>query len=165
VSAHIKVRGLEKKPVKDIARELVEQGLQGTDYELVDVQFKSERGKWMLTVFVDKPGGITLADCELVNQMIDPILDSREELAGRHDYLVVSSPGLDRPIKTDGDFRRNIGKLLDVKLHTPLNGKREFTGTLKAFDEGNAYFEVAGAGAQLEVKRESIAKAVQHIEF
>lgn len=156
---------MEKKPVKDIAREIVEQGLEGTEYELVDVQFKSERGKWMLTVFVDKPGGVTLDDCELINHIIDPILDSREEVAGRHDYLIVSSPGLDRPIRTDGDFRRNMGRLLDVKLFTPLNGKKEFTGTLRAYDDENVYLEAEGMDGQLELKRNGIAKAVQHIEF
>jgi ribosome maturation factor RimP len=156
---------LDKKPVKEIAREIVTQGLAGTEYELVDVQFKSERGKWMLTVFVDKPGGVTLADCELVNQIIDPILDSREEVAGRHDYLIVSSPGLDRPIQTDSDFRRNLGRLLDVKLFTPLCGKKEFTGTLRAFDDENVVLEAEGMEGQLELKRNGIAKAVQHIEF
>jgi ribosome maturation factor RimP len=156
---------LEKRPVKEIAREIVEQGLAGTEYELVDVQFKSERGKWHLTLFVDKPGGITLDDCELVNRIIDPVLDSREEIAGRHDYLIVSSPGLDRPVKTDGDFRRSVGKTLDVRLFEPMDGKREFTGVLRAFDDGNAYFEIEGTGVQLAVRRGNIAKAVQHIEF
>jgi ribosome maturation factor RimP len=162
--ANGKVKGLEKRPIKEIARELVKQGLEGTEYELVDVQFKSERGKWMLTVFVDKAGGVTLSDCELVNHIIDPILDSREEIAGRHDYLVVSSPGLDRPIKSDDDFRRNVGRKLDVKLFTPVEGKKEFTGTLKAFDAENITLQAGGTGEQT-IKRDGIAKAVQHIEF
>jgi ribosome maturation factor RimP len=106
-----KVSRLEKRPVKDIAKAVVERGLEGTGYELVDIQFKSERGQWYLNVFVDKPGGITLDDCELVNKLLDPILDAEAEIAGRHDYLTVSSPGLDRPIKTDADFRRNAGRL------------------------------------------------------
>ena len=156
---------MEKRPVKEIAREIVEQGLAGTGYELVDVQFKSERGKWLLTVFVDKPGGVTLEDCELVNHIIDPILDSRGEISGRHDYLVVSSPGLDRPIKTDADFRRNVGRLLDVKLYTPLGGKKDFTGTLRSFDGETAYLDVGSTEEPLALKRDGIAKAVQHIEF
>jgi ribosome maturation factor RimP len=156
---------LEKRPVKDIARGIVEQGLAGTEYELVDVQFKSERGKWLLTVFVDKPGGVTLDDCELINHIIDPILDSRDEIEGRHDYLIVSSPGLDRPIKTDGDFRRNIGRRIDVRLFSPVEEMREFTGVLHSFDGENAYIQIDGFIAPAAVKRANIVKAVQHIEF
>jgi ribosome maturation factor RimP len=155
---------VEKKSVKDIAWEIVEQGLTGTQYELVDVQFKSERGKWHLAVFVDTPGGVTLDDCERVNQIVEPILDACEEISGRYDYLIVSSPGLDRPIKTDADFRRNSGKLLDIRLLSPIGGKRDITGTLAAFDEENIYLD-ARSGERIAVLRAGIAKAVQHIEF
>jgi ribosome maturation factor RimP len=160
-----KVKCLEKRSIKDIARAVVEQGLAGTEYELVDVQFKSERGQWFLNIFVDKPGGITLNDCELVNKLIDPILDAEPEIAGKHDYLTVSSPGLDRPIKTDCDFKRNMGRTLDVKLFSPVNKKRELTGNLQAFDEENVFLEIQGNAGLFAIKRANIAKAVQHIEF
>ncbi len=162
---HGKVKRLEKRSVKDIARAIIERGLAGTEYELVDVQFKSERGQWYLNIFVDKQGGITLDDCELVNQLIDPILDSEPEIAGRHDYLVVSSPGLDRPIKTDSDFKRNVGRKLDVKLFSPMDKKREITGVLKSFDAESICLEQEGAGEPIAVRRANIAKAQQHIEF
>jgi ribosome maturation factor RimP len=159
------VDGVERKPVKEAAREIVEQGLVGTGYELVDVQFKSEHGKWLLTIFVDKPGGVTLDDCEIINGIVDPILDAHGETAGRHDYLIVSSPGLDRPIRTDADFRRNLGRVLDVKLYTPLEGRKEFTGKLVSFDSEAVCLEDEGTGGQVVLKRDGIAKAVQHIEF
>lgn len=156
---------MENRSIKDVARAVVEQGLAGTEYELVDIQFKSERGKWYLNIFVDKPGGITLNDCELVNQLIDPILDSEQAIAGKHDYLVVSSPGLDRPLKTDGDFRRNLGRKLDVRLFSPMEKKREFTGCLKEFTGEAIVLEIEGAAEPLAIQRPNIAKAVQHIEF
>jgi ribosome maturation factor RimP len=156
---------LEKRSVKDIARSVVERGLAGTEYELVDVQFKSERGQWYLNIFVDKPDGITLNDCELVNKLLDPVLDAEPEIAGKHDYLIVSSPGLDRPIKTDGDFKRNIGRVLDIKLFSPMDKKREFTGILQSFDSENAVLAIKGAASPVTMKRANIAKAVQHIEF
>ncbi len=156
---------MEKRSVKDVAKAVVERGLAGTEYELVDVQFKSERGQWYLNIFVDKPGGIMLDDCELVNQLIDPILDSEPEIAGKHDFLVVSSPGLDRPIKTDNDFKRNLGRKLDVKLFSPMDKKREITGVLMSFDAENINLEQDGAKEAIVVKRANIAKAQQHIEF
>lgn len=156
---------MEKRPVKDVAREVAERALAGTEYDVVDVQFKSERGQWYLNLFVDKPGGITLDDCELVNKLLDPALDAEPEIAGRHDYLTVSSPGLDRPLKADADFKRNLGRTLDVKLFSPMEKKKELTGLLQSFDEEAVYLTVEGAAEPVAVKRANIAKAVQHIEF
>lgn len=156
---------LEKKSVKDIARAVVEKELEGTVYELVDVQFKSERGKWHLNIYVDKPGGITLSDCETVNHLVDPALDREPAIAGRHDYLTVSSPGLDRPIREDGDWRRNLGRAVDVKLFTPVEKSKEVSGVLEGFDAENVYLAPGGGAAQVAVKRSNIAKAQQHIEF
>lgn len=160
-----KVSGLEKRPVKDIARAVAERALAGTEYELVDVQFKSERGHWYLNVYVDKPGGVSLDDCEIVNKLLDPALDAEPEIAGRHDYLTVSSPGLDRPLKTDADFRRNVGRALDIRLFSPLEKKKELTGLLQSFDEEAIYLAVEKTTGLVAVKRANIAKAVQHIEF
>lgn len=156
---------MEKRSIKDIARAVVERGLAGTEYELVDVQFKSERGQWYLNIFVDKTGGITLDDCELVNKLIDPVLDAEPEIAGKHDYLTVSSPGLDRPIKTDDDFKRNAGRQLDIRLFSPMDKKREFTGILHSFDAETITLTTEGTNGQVAIKRANIAKAVQHIEF
>lgn len=156
---------LEKRSIKDVAKAIVERGLAGTEYELVDVQFKSERGQWYLNIFVDKPGGITLDDCELVNQLIDPILDSEPEITGKHDYLVVSSPGLDRPIKTDNDLKRNLGRKLDVRMFSPVDKKRDFTGILKSYDGESIYLDMDGIAEPYAIKRANIAKAQQHIEF
>jgi ribosome maturation factor RimP len=156
---------LEKKSIKDIAHALAERALASTEYELVDVQFKSERGHWVLNIFIDKPGGITLDDCEIANNLIDPALDAEPEIVGKHDYLTISSPGLDRPIKTDLDFQRNLGRMLDVKVFSPMDKKKEFTGSLDSFDQENAYLVLRGKEGLLAVKRANIAKAQQHIEF
>ncbi len=155
---------MEKKSVKDIARTLAEQALTPEGYEVVDVQFKSERGQWHLNIFIDKPGGVTLEDCEKATHLLDPLLDSEPDIAGKHDYLIISSPGLDRPIKTDRDFQRNLGRLLDIKLFSPLDKKKEFTGTLESFDGQVIRLSTQSKGL-LEIQRANIAKAVQHIDF
>ncbi len=155
---------MEKKSVKDIARTLAEQALTPEGYEVVDVQFKSERSQWNLNIFIDKPGGVTLEDCEKATHLLDPLLDAEPDIAGKHDYLIISSPGLDRPIKTDRDFQRNLGRLLDVKLFSPLDKKKEFTGTLESFDGQIIRISTQSKGL-LEIQRSNIAKAVQHIDF
>lgn len=156
---------MEKRSIKEVARAAAERGLAGTEYELVDVQFKSERGHWYLNIFVDKPGGITLNDCEHVNQILDPVLDAEQEITGKHDYLVISSPGLDRPIKTDGDLKRNLGRKLDVKLFSPMDKKREFSGSLQAYDGEFIYLTIEGIPERFAIRRVNIAKAQQHIQF
>ncbi len=156
---------MEKRSIKDAAKAAVDQGLLGTEYELVDVQFKSERGKWYLNIFIDKPGGVTLEDCERVNNLVDPLLDSDPDIAGKHDYLIVSSPGLDRPLKTDRDLARNMGRVLDVKVFSPMNKKKEFTGTLEAYDEQSITLSLGSGGGTLTIVRANIAKAQQHIDF
>lgn len=156
---------LEKKSIKDIARVLAEEALTPVGYDVVDVQFKSERGKWYLNIFIDQPGGITLDDCEKATHLLDPMLDANADIAGKHDYLSISSPGLDRPLKTDADFKRNLGRVLDVKLFSPVNKKKEYTATLETFDEQSICLSVPGLDGMLEFQRANIARAVQHIEF
>jgi ribosome maturation factor RimP len=156
---------LEKKSVKDITRALAEEALVPQGYDVVDVQFKSERGKWYLNIFIDKPGGITLDDCEKATLLLDPLLDANPDIAGKHDYLSLSSPGLDRPLKTDADLRRNLGRVLDVKLFSPVDKKKEYTGTLESFDEQSIRLRISDAREPLEFRRVNVARAVQHIEF
>lgn len=156
---------MEKKSVKDIARALAEAALAPQGYDVVDVQFKSERGKWFLNIFIDKPGGITLDDCEKATHSLDPLLDADPDIAGKHDFLSISSPGLDRPLKSDADFKRNLGRVLDVKLFSPVNKKKEYTGTLESYDEQSIRLSAPGLGGLLEFQRANIARAVQHIEF
>lgn len=156
---------MEKKSVKDIARALAEEALAPVGYDVVEVQFKSERGKWYLNIFIDKPGGITLDDCEKATHLLDPLLDANPDIVGKHDYLSISSPGLDRPLKTDADLRRSLGRVLDVKLFSPMDKKKEYTGTLESFDDQSIRLSAPGAKEPLEFRRANIARAVQHIEF
>jgi len=99
------------------------------NYELVDVEFKKEGKNHFLRVFIDKEGGITIDDCQIVNEELSEILDKEDPIPYRY-YLEVSSPGLDRPLKKDRDFERNKGRLVDIKLKEPLYNKRQIEGKL-----------------------------------
>lgn len=132
--------------------------LSGTDYELVDVEYVKERD-WYLRVFVDKAGGIDLDDCQTLSEQLSARLDESDIISGAY-ILEVSSPGIDRILKKDKDFVREAGKLVDVTLYAPLDGKKIFIGQLEGRDENFLRLK------DLEpLPREKVAQVRLHIDF
>ncbi len=121
--------------IKQICEEKLRPVIEEMGYELVEVSYEKENGGMSLIFIIDKDGGVTVDDCEVVNKKIDPILDELNPTDDKPYTLVVSSPGLDRPLKTDRDLSRNLGKDVDVTLFSKLDGKKLFTGALESFDE------------------------------
>ena len=113
--------------------ELTESKVRELGYELYDVEYQKEYDNWVLTLYIDSKDGISLDDCEIVSDAVDPILDEADPIEQAY-YLSVSSVGINRPLKKDKDFQRSIGKTIDVKLYAPLKGKKEFCGELVSFD-------------------------------
>lgn len=109
--------------------------------ELVDLQWRREGGHWVLRLFLDKPGGITLDDCEYFSNRVGAALDERDLIEQSY-TLEVSSPGLDRVIKKDADFARFAGKPVKLKLKLPENGSRRFSGVLKGLVEGKVALQI-----------------------
>ena len=103
-------------------------------FELVDVEYVKEGSNWYLRAYIDKPGGITVDDCEIVNRALGVKLDEEDYVADSY-ILEVSSPGLGRPLKKDKDFDRSIGEAVDIKLYRALDGQKDFTGVLKSYDK------------------------------
>ena len=152
--------------------EAVDQAVRATvealGFELDEVEYQKEQGNWVLTLYIDAPEGVTLDDCERVSHAVDPILDEADPIPDAY-YLSVSSIGLDRPLKKDRDFARNIGNKLDVKLYAPVNKKKEFLGTLVSFDADSftiALVEKGGAaGSKMTIARKDAALVRPHIDF
>lgn len=119
--------------VESQVESLMAEILQGTNYELVDVEYVKERD-WYLRVFVDKAGGIDLDDCQNISEKLGAKLDEISIIDGAYN-LEVSSPGIDRILKKDKDFIREAGKVVDVTLYAPLDGKKLFVGELQGRDE------------------------------
>ena len=112
--------------VESIAKPLAEE----MDLEWVEATVQKEsRGK-CLCIFVDKDGGLTLNDCEQYHKRVQPLLEHIE-----YDFLEVSSPGIDRPVKTQRDFEKNRGRLVEVKLYAPLDGAKLYRGFLQKLDD------------------------------
>jgi ribosome maturation factor RimP len=139
------------------AEQLLKTIVEGLGYELCDVEFVKEYGDWVLTLYIDKPGGVSIDDCELVSRTVDPILDETDPIEQQY-YLSVSSLGLDRPLKKDADYQRNLGKRIEVKLFAPLNGKKEFTGELVRFDETSLVIRDGETERMLERKAVALAR-------
>ena len=95
------------------------------------MEYVKEAGNWYLRAYIDKEGGITVDDCEVVSRRLGDWLDEKDFIEDSY-ILEVSSPGLGRPLKKDKDFDRSIGKDVDIKLYKPMNKQKDYTGTLKA---------------------------------
>ena len=117
--------------------------MQENQLELVDVEWVKEAGTWYLRAYVDKEGGISVDDCEVVSRRLSDWLD-KEDFISESYILEVSSPGLGRPLKKDKDFARSIGKDVDVKLYRARDKRKDFTGVLKAYDEDTVTIEEEG---------------------
>ena len=108
--------------------------MEKNQFELVDVEYVKEAGTWYLRAYIDKEGGFTVDDCELVSRQLGEWLD-REDFIGDSYILEVSSPGLGRPLKKEKDFKRSLGEQVEVRLYRAVDRQKEFTGALAAYDE------------------------------
>ena len=115
------------------SEELIMPLIEEHGFELVDVEYVKEVGNYYLRVYIDKPGGITVDDCEVISRSFNDILD-REDYIDDSYIFEVSSPGLGRPLKKDRDFERSIGKEVDVKLYKAVNHVKDFTGELISYN-------------------------------
>ena len=129
--------------------------------EIVEVEFKTSKNP-QLTVYIDKDGGVDLNACEEFHNLINDPLDVLDPYGAPY-TLNVSSPGLDRPFKTERDFLKRIGKLVEVKLYAPIRGKKEFEGILKEYNVNTVKIELNGEDITFELSK--IAKICEAIVF
>lgn len=116
------------------SEELLEPIVAGFGFELVDVEYVKEGGTWYLRAYIDKPGGITVDDCEAVSRRFSDILDEKDYIEDSY-VFEVSSPGLGRPLKKEKDFARSIGEEVEIRTYRAVDRQKEFTGLLKAYDK------------------------------
>ena len=132
------------------------------EIEIVEVEFKQGREP-ALTVYIDTESGVDLDTCEKFHRAIDPVLDEVDPTFGAPYTLNVSSPGLDRPLKTERDFRKCMGQRVEVKLFAPLKGKKFFEATLVGYDGNCIELEEKGESMKLEISK--IAKICRAIDM
>lgn len=146
------------KSLKEKLSPSVAKALEDLKAELVDIAFTKQKGEMTVTVFVYKKDGLDIDLLQEASEKLDPIFEAEKELKDKY-YLEISSPGIDRPIKTDDDFRRNM----DMKLDAKLKNNEKHIGILKKYDEES--FTLDCDGKIIEIKRADVKKLTQAIEF
>ena len=114
--------------------------IEKNQFELVDVEYVKEAGTWYLRAYIDKPGGITIDDCELVSRAFSDILDEKDYIDDAY-IFEVSSPGLGRPLKKEKDFQRSIGEEVEIRTYRAIDKQKEFIGFLKEYDKDTVTIE------------------------
>ena len=117
-------------------------------FELVDVEYVKEAGNWYLRAYIDKPGGITVDDCEVVSRAFSDVLDEKDYIEDTY-IFEVSSPGLGRPLKKEKDFKRSLGEEVEIRTYRPINRQKEFVGLLKEYDMDTVTIEYEDGETQV----------------
>lgn len=149
--------------IADAAEQVVRPIIEAHGMELVDVEFKKLYGTPTLTIYIDKPGGVSLDDCELIHRAIDAPIDELDPTDGMAYNLNVSSPGLDRPFKTLRDYQRKLGEKVEVSLYAPLDGKKKFIAVL--IDANEEEITLQDGDKTIKIQLKQIAAAKPYIEF
>ena len=113
---------------------------------LWDVEYVKEAGTWFLRVYIDKAGGVSIDDCEAVSRPLSDLLDEADPIEGSYTFEV-SSAGADRPLKKPEHFAEFQGEEVEFKLYRPREGRKEFVGALKGYEDGNVTLDVNGEEA------------------
>ena len=150
------------KKITELTAELAAPAIAEQGCTLWDVEYVREAGTWYLRVFIDAPGGVNIDQCEEVSRALSDKLDEEDPIEGSY-VLEVGSAGADRALKKPEHFAAYLGEQVDVKLYRPRDGRKEFTGALKRYDNGDVTLDVNGAEEQFTKKE--IALVRLHIEF
>lgn len=133
---------MKREDIEKRSEELILPIIEANGFELVDLEYVKEGGNYFLRAYVDKEGGITIDDCELVSRAFSELLD-REDYIEESYTMEISSPGLGRPLKKEKDYKRSMGQEVEVKTYTmkefPFYRRKakEFSGTLTGYADGN----------------------------
>lgn len=130
-------RGLlmpKREDYEQKTEQLLKPIIDENNFELVDVEYVKEAGTYYLRAYIDKEGGITIDDCELVSRALSDLLDEQDFIDDAY-ILEVSSPGLGRPLKKDKDFERSIGEEVEIKLFKAIDKQKDFCGLLKEYSK------------------------------
>lgn len=159
---HVMRTGADKiaRQVLAAVEPLIETLVAAEGCEVVDLTYRREPQGWVLRVYIDRSGGVSIGDCQAVSRQIDDMLEARAVMRGAYN-LEVSSPGLNRPLRKAADFERFAGSRVRIKTREPVQGRRNFLGTLRGCAEGAVRVDIGGTDVLLPL--DSISRA--NIEY
>lgn len=140
-------------------KEALEPTINELGYRLWDVEYVKESSEWYLRFTIDNDEGIDIEDCEKVHRTIDPLLDELDPIEGAY-HLEVSSPGIERDIRTDEHFAACMGEKVEVRLFAPLDGRKSFVGILAAYEDGVITIDENGVECKIPRDKASVIKTV-----
>jgi ribosome maturation factor RimP len=152
---------LKFENLRQEVRQVVEPILESQGFELVDLEYQRESQGWVLRIYLDREGGVSLDDCAEISHEVGAVLEVKD-LIPRAYILEVSSPGLTRPLKKPEDFNKFRNQLVKIKLYEPLDGRRNFKGTLLGVEGDRVRVEVEQQVYELPLQ--GIAKANLEID-
>ncbi|HBC95163.1 MAG TPA: ribosome maturation factor RimP [Clostridium sp.] len=150
------------KDILKIVRENCEPIIENLGYDLVDLEFVRENGEYFLRFYIGKFGGISIDDCQKTSEILSDKLDEIDPIDKSY-YLEVSSPGLDRPLKTNKDLKRNIGMKVELSLYKNFEDKKNYIG--KLVDYSDKYIVILDGEIEKSIPREIISNIKLAIEF
>ncbi|MBO4343862.1 MAG: ribosome maturation factor RimP [Clostridia bacterium] len=154
----------KKTNVAQRVKELVKDAVEECGCTLWDVEFVKEGSDRNLIIYIDKPGGVSLTDCEMVNDAVEPIIDKEDPIEDSY-FLEISSPGIERELKTPEQIKAFAGSKVVIKLFAAENGKKNFTGTLLPYDEEKDVVSIEENGVKTEFSLKQCAKIKTVFDF
>ncbi len=153
---------MAKKKVSELTREVLLPFIEKNDYELVGVEFVKEGKERYLRVYIDKPSGISMTDCQNVSEYLSGRLDKMDPIEENY-FLEVSSPGVERVLKTDFEFNKYSGETVEIKLFHPIGGKKILKGQLLGIEDNQ--LDVIVDETKISIPKDKIAKVKKIFEF
>ncbi|WP_321380866.1 ribosome maturation factor RimP [Trichococcus shcherbakoviae] len=154
--------------VVDEVRVVVQPIVDEQNLELVDMEFLKEGKNWFLRIYIDKPGGIDIEECALISEKVSEALDAIDpDPIPQAYFLEVSSPGAERPLKTEADMQNAIGKHVHLSFYQAIDGEKFYEGTLKELNDESVVLtiRIKTRTKDIEIERKQIANARLAIQF
>lgn len=152
------------KKITELVADLAAPAVAAAGCTLWDVEYVREAGKWYLRLYLDKAGGVDILDCEKVSRAVEPLLDEADPIEGSYTFEV-SSAGAERALKRPSDFAQFLGSPVSVKLYQARDGRKEFAGALKSFDESSGDVTVTVGEQDLTFAKKEVALVRLRVEF
>ena len=129
---------------------------------LWDVEYVREAGSYYLRVYIDKPGGVSINDCEAISRTLDKLLDEADPIADSYIFEVASA-GAERELKRPSDFEAFLGSEVEVRTYRPIDGQKAFVGTLEKYEEGAV--TLSSGKKQIRLEKQDVALVKLHVSF
>lgn len=152
------------KKITELVAEMAAPAVAEAGCTLWDVEYVREAGAWYLRLYIDKVGGVDILDCEKVSRAVEPLLDEADPIEGSYTFEV-SSAGAERPLKRPSDFAQFLGSPVAVKLYQNRDGRKEFAGHLKAYDEASGAVTVTIGKEDVTFAKNEVALVRLRVEF